>query len=349
MSKYKTFADLQAATSRTNQRNFCIERDNAEYITQNVLVIAQPGDVIYANGLTGQLQIRGEANVRKFGALGSSSTPSANAAGINDALKRHMPTHGTIYAPADIYEVNASIILPTVNANDLGFKLKGDGADKTIIRMADNANIHLMVDERWDTNNAFASGRIQLEGFTLDGNKANNTAGHLLICKPFFMNSRNVWWIDGPQKGVVFTAKNKDLSASSIGGDNFFGDYCKITGCREHGFYGDDNGQNKLADVWFENMILSNNGSNGFPQLESTRSTGFVFDNVRCFFGHSDDIVLHKAGGNILDGVHLDVEGQIGGVNNYAGLVIKSFSSSNASVTLNCVISESRRCGRKHK
>jgi len=52
---WKTFANLQAHTSRINERNFCIERNNAEYVTQNLAYVAVTGDVTFANALIGKL------------------------------------------------------------------------------------------------------------------------------------------------------------------------------------------------------------------------------------------------------------------------------------------------------
>lgn len=67
-SEFDTFANLQALRpSQTGQSFICQERANAKYILQASGYVALAGDVTFANGRVGQLQIDSNTNIDSFG------------------------------------------------------------------------------------------------------------------------------------------------------------------------------------------------------------------------------------------------------------------------------------------
>jgi hypothetical protein len=66
---------MQAASPTvTGTTCICQERANARYILQPSGYVALPGDVTFANGRVGALQVDGDVNVRWFGCKGDDST-----------------------------------------------------------------------------------------------------------------------------------------------------------------------------------------------------------------------------------------------------------------------------------
>jgi len=70
MKEFETFAELAASKqTKVGTRFVCRERANAEYILQASGYTALAGDVTFANGLVGALQVTGEVNLSFFGVL----------------------------------------------------------------------------------------------------------------------------------------------------------------------------------------------------------------------------------------------------------------------------------------
>lgn len=69
-----------------NQRFICVERGNANYVLQPQGYVALPGDVTFANGRVGALQVDGVVYARQFGVVGDGVTD--DYAALNDALTR---------------------------------------------------------------------------------------------------------------------------------------------------------------------------------------------------------------------------------------------------------------------
>ena len=75
--QYQTFAELLAISETLDYKQFTVaERANAAYTLQPAGYVALAGDATLANGRVAELQIDGEADVMKFGAVKSLVTPS---------------------------------------------------------------------------------------------------------------------------------------------------------------------------------------------------------------------------------------------------------------------------------
>ncbi len=82
MKEFISFEDLEnSIQTSAGQKFVCRERANAEYILQPTGYTALPGDVTFANGRVGALQIDGWMNIECFGATqGVDSTAEIQAA-----------------------------------------------------------------------------------------------------------------------------------------------------------------------------------------------------------------------------------------------------------------------------
>lgn len=86
-----TFANLQTFSPTVDGTTFiCQERANARYILQTSGYVALPGDVTFANGRVGALQVDGPLNVKQMGAVAdwNGSTGTDNYQVFMDAKER---------------------------------------------------------------------------------------------------------------------------------------------------------------------------------------------------------------------------------------------------------------------
>jgi hypothetical protein len=111
MNIIQTFAQLQQAFVIEGQRFTCVERANAEYTVQASGYVALAGDVTFANGLHGALQVNGDFIVDFFGAVGDGSTLRNNAPSIQDAIDRASPTGGTVRLLNGVYCISDRIVI----------------------------------------------------------------------------------------------------------------------------------------------------------------------------------------------------------------------------------------------
>lgn len=137
-----TFANLELLRPvKTGQSFICQERANARYILQTSGYVALPGDVTFANGRVGKLQIDGDINVLQFGAKGDGVTDDTS---VIDAVfdyafrQREFATTSAgwdvrsyygVYFPSGKYVYNGTSDI-TRRANG---KVYGDGKGLTFI------------------------------------------------------------------------------------------------------------------------------------------------------------------------------------------------------------------------
>ena len=80
MKTFNTFSELERSKqTKVGEEFICQERANARYILQTSGYVALPGDVTFANGRVGALQIDGDINVLQFGANGDGVTDDTAA------------------------------------------------------------------------------------------------------------------------------------------------------------------------------------------------------------------------------------------------------------------------------
>lgn len=121
----ETFAQLEALGPVSEGQSFiCQERANARYILRELAYVAQPGDVTFANGRVGELQVDGIANIKWFGL----PTNVGDNSLFTNADSR---IEGEIFLPKGEYKILGSSVDATqvFNSN----KWRGAGKGKTII------------------------------------------------------------------------------------------------------------------------------------------------------------------------------------------------------------------------
>lgn len=138
-----------------------------------------PGDISTpGNGGTVRVLVDGRRVRRLFGGeaqaswFGASTSNPDNAAAIMAALEAVRPL------PVRLGEGEFNSGKITLNSFDA---LLGQGSEATTLRLKDGANSDLLYgansDALWGTNSTDCVIAPRLEGFTLDGNRANNTSG----------------------------------------------------------------------------------------------------------------------------------------------------------------------------
>jgi hypothetical protein len=128
MNIIQTFVQLQQAFVTEGQRFTCVERASAEYTVQPAGYVALSGDVTFANGLVGALQINGNfVNSEFFGVLASNTAD--NAQKTIDALARLSSNKNTFVLPSgDIsFEIPVGVIPEKIQ-----IKGAGDGSTNLV-------------------------------------------------------------------------------------------------------------------------------------------------------------------------------------------------------------------------
>jgi hypothetical protein len=132
----------------------------------------------YDQGSTGAVnrpinqKLAESVSVKDFGAKGDGTTDDTNA--IQNAL--NSSTLGTIFFPSGTYIISSPINVP------VSVSIVGESAVGTIIKMANGANIAAILQTKnfatlTGTTSTGGTFRSYIGGITIDGNKANNTAG----------------------------------------------------------------------------------------------------------------------------------------------------------------------------
>lgn len=196
MNTIQTFVQLQQAFVAEGQRFTCVERGNAEYTVQPSGYVALTGDVTFANGLVGELQVYSGINVKQFGAKGDNTsddtTPIQNALDRVRRLTLKPQGGGNVYLPTGIYRTSGKIEVYS------DVFLEGDGKTLTYIKPLDSATFTInqaviqSVDfettqgtNLWDYYSPYPNGLIMgfgIDKICIDGNRANvANAGGLFI------------------------------------------------------------------------------------------------------------------------------------------------------------------------
>jgi hypothetical protein len=160
MNIIQTFVQLQQAFVAEGQRFTCVERASAEYTVQASGYVVLAGDVTFANGLVGALQIIGAGNAKQFGAIGD------DIADDTASLISWLSRGSSHYLPAGIYRTSG-----TVTKNGQFWKIQGDGMQLSIIKSYGNYDT-LVLD-----NGAALISRVSLSNIGVFANAGNKTAG----------------------------------------------------------------------------------------------------------------------------------------------------------------------------
>src|SRR3954453_23550646 len=101
-------------------------------------------------------------NVLDFGALGDGST--SDTAAIQQAIDSSVPNGDIVFLPPGTYLVTGTLTLPS------NVELRGSGAGRTILKVADNTPIDIIKNKDFSNGNT----NITISDLELDGNKSNN-------------------------------------------------------------------------------------------------------------------------------------------------------------------------------
>jgi hypothetical protein len=116
MNIIQTFAQLQQTIVKAGQRLTCVERGNAEYTVQPSGYVALAGDVTFANGLIGALQINGLCDLYWFGALQNAESLLDSAtddlAACNLAALRMQQEGGGTILMSGLAGLSGTLVIP---------------------------------------------------------------------------------------------------------------------------------------------------------------------------------------------------------------------------------------------
>lgn len=225
--------------------------------------IIVPGAAIGVVGPCWRRVYDGAINVRWFGATGDGITDDSTS--IQDAFDAAAVDGGEVYFPPGIYIVGTTLSIPTSNP----VSIIGAGKFKTIIKLADNADVTVMETKDFDVLYAAVSvngmTRVVLRDFTIDGNSANNALGHGLRLYGWAYKVENIdivkcsehglwtaWGVDrvGTPDDTAMESKFDHIRSLTNGGKGWLheGPHDSImigyvgAGCSDWGMYVDGNG-----------------------------------------------------------------------------------------------------------
>lgn len=232
---------------KTGQAFICQERANAKYILQPSGYVAKPGDVTFANGRVGALQIDGDLNIEWFGAVDDNSTDCYQA--IQDAItvcESLNPTRGgVVYIPPKSYIVKSVINVVqrgvTIRgSSNVGFangngvsEIIGDHNDGAVIRVAAiNTQIENLKVNATAARTAGSKGTLTAPcvGVHFEGPDIAGAGGYI---QRSVLN--NVTISNQPSHGWIMIGENAYSNATDVytnynGGHGFAIDRGKLTG-----------------------------------------------------------------------------------------------------------------------
>jgi hypothetical protein len=261
----------------------------------------------------------GITSVKNYGAVGDGVTD--DTAAIQAAIDAiEAGGGGTLLLPEGTYIAAGLQIKHKVY-------LQGSGEAATTLKLKNNANTYLLADTRYASNVTYSSGPYGIYNLTLDGNKANNTAGSCFICQSFSSTFRDVTFQNASDYGAIVTTVTANGSnILNTVPDNRF-ENCFFKYNEKAGFYGKD-ANNILADEMFVGCVWYNNGDSGYYQTLIDRAAGFTFTDCRWYGGYQGDIDAYKWDRGTVQGCNFELNA-LSAPNNgsvFANLRIRSIS-----------------------
>jgi hypothetical protein len=190
MNIIQTFVQLQQTFVAEGQRFTCVERGNAEYTVQASGYTALAGDVTFANGLIGALQINGEVHVEIFGAVGD---------GITNDLVSFESARDRGLRSVSAYSSSGYFFSSTLNVNKSTFAIAGNPAmDTAILTNGEYTAIKFSPTDPLSTG--FLNGQ-GLSNIVIAGNA--QTVPALIISKAERFNGDAVR-VTGYSKGILY-------------------------------------------------------------------------------------------------------------------------------------------------
>lgn len=179
-------------------------------------------------------------------------------------------------------------------------RIVGAGRDATKLMLPNNANTFLLASASYVTNSVLADQYGGLLDITLDGNKANNASGDLLISRSWRADYGRVAFINAPRHAIL--CSDPSANATPLNNGQHIADVnihgCQFQACNGAAYYGANGANQGLAD---NNIIDCTIGSCGlagqFYAIESERSAGFRIINNQFFNNGPGELKLLICGG----------------------------------------------------
>lgn len=302
-----TFANLQLyRPTRTGQAFVCQARANAKYIVQAAGYVAQPGDVTFANGRVGALQIPGsEAYAGWFGV----TTTGDTSAQIQDMFDR---LSSVCSAPNNGAKAIFGTGVFTCQGVSVPSRLTiiGSGRTTTIFKLPNSATSdYIFADGGYVTNTTFSFPHITVRDCGFDGNKANNTGTKaLFIIKGYRASFAGVGFSNSAGWGCLYTdtSDNGTLNTSGLAENTWL--KCHFDLNDQAGLYCESNGSNQIADATISECIFNQNSLTvKEADLYSERSAGFKVLNNQLYGGGYHNIYLRAFSRGKVSGNHCDL------------------------------------------
>ena len=181
--------------------------------------------------------------------------------------------------------------------------ISGQGIGATTLKLPDGANTFLLASSTYAQNKSWANMYGGLENLTLDGNKANNQNGSLLVIKGYRFLARNCCFKSSPLHGVLLAAASVDGTRNDNGMAENRIVNCSFDRNAGAGVYG--SAGNVADDMIFENNF-NGNGDLGYYQIDLQRSAGFHIVGNQMYAAKLGDLRAPNVGALLVRGNNFD-------------------------------------------
>lgn len=187
--------------------------------------------------------------------------------------------------------------------------IQGAGVGATTVKLPDGANEDVILQSGYAENKTFANLYFGLRDLSIDGNKAKNKAGNLVVLRGWRGHLNRVRLSHAPQHGVLYSEKSLDgtLNLNGLAENSLRG--CFISECNGAGLFADNEQGNRIADMFVVDCVFHFNGTAGYYQIDLERAAGFHIKGNQMYNGHLGDIRALGAGALIVALNHFDGTG----------------------------------------
>lgn len=183
----------------------------------------------------------------------------------------------------------------------------GMGELATTLMLGNGVNDNLIVDERWENSVLFAQDPFYMADLTLDGNRANNSAGSCYVGQTYWSTFERVRYQNAAGRGcqISTVAKSGSNIANSVADNRW--ESCRFFNNAQGGWHARDVAD-LLADQRLIGCDFDSNGSATFAQLINERFSGCVIQECRFYGGFAGgDADLSKFGISQVLGNHFEL------------------------------------------
>ena len=228
-----------------------------------------------------------------FGVIGSETrdVSSAVQSAIDTTAKNG---GGVVMCPPGTFYVKKLVVPNNVC-------IQGAGIGATTLMLPNSANTDLLQQAGFAENKRFANMYFTLRDITLNGNKAKNKKGNLIVLRGYRGLLERVRLTQAAGHGILVSEKGKrnapnlnGLAENAVRG-------CFFDQCDGAGIYAANHKGNRIADMFITDNVFNSNGRSGFYQIDLERSAGFHIKGNQMYRSHSGgDLRALKAGALIV-------------------------------------------------